>query len=78
MNKAKGKKEIDKHSIVDRIWKILLSRLYEEADLLIKKEVILLEVGITFLKRDNFMARLDGAKIINSECDKISLLDSGH
>ena len=54
----------------------MLSRLIGEEELLVKKLEIMLNIGIMFLKRDIFNSRLDGAKIINAECEKVSLLNT--
>ena len=74
--KAKTRKEILDNDMIARIWKKVLTRLYQEQILSYKRSKIVLNLSIKLLKGEKFNEKLDGVKILNEECSQISKMSS--
>ena len=73
--KAVRKERIDE--LIEKVWKSLLLRLHDAVALEIVRGKVIVKVGIFFLKQNFLEKKIDGAKMIDGVCKKVSMVDSG-
>jgi hypothetical protein len=61
--------------IVDKVWKTLLSRVYDRFTLEVVKGKVVVRVGIVFLQQSFLEKRIDGAKMVDYVCKQVTNLE---
>lgn len=61
--------------IVDRVWRTLLSRVYDRFTLEVVKGKVVVRVGIVFLQQSFLEKRIDGAKMVDYVCKQVTNLE---
>ena len=69
--KAANRERLDE--LIDKVWKTLLARLHDSFALEVVRGKVIVKVGIFFLKQNFLAQRIDGAKMIDGVCKKVTM-----